>query len=136
MCVNFILFVFVVDKSDNAFMRETTKNIRASTCDCERDYCNSLHINLPKGATGRIQRIMRAAADVVSESKKFLNWLQLLNVQNSKLLSQSCIHISTSCLLNTYKNSLYHITQSPITLCSIAALHRLKVPCEIRITCF
>ena len=60
------------------------------------EYCNSLYVNLPKGATEKLQRIMRSAARLISQPTwnasitevcRDLHWLPVMQRSQFKVLT-------------------------------------------------
>jgi len=103
------------------------------------DYCNAILAAAPKTITDRLQRVLNAAARVVSDTKKFdqglsrlmhqeLHWLDIPERVNYKLgvlthrclLGKALVYLSNCCIPVSQVTSQRHLRS--------AARHQLTVP--------
>jgi len=103
------------------------------------DYCNAILATAPKTTTARLQRVLNAAARVVSDTKKFdqglsrlmhheLHWLDIPERVNYKLgvlthwclLGKAPMYLSNCCIPVSQVATLRHLRS--------AARHQLTIP--------
>ena len=85
-----------IRKIRKSLSKETTKSIVHALVIARIDYCNSLYVNLPKGAIEKLQRIMRSAARLISQPSwnasitevcRDLHWLPVTQRSQFKVLT-------------------------------------------------